>query len=102
MAYYSSIRESQILWITSTPSRTRIIDKDNPKTPTVLNETRHFQIDRHNTDLVSICLWTFFPYFRKKSHNINYINNCLLNAVVRILKKYGVEIKLRNNFIPTI
>ena len=33
---------------------------------------------------------------------MNYINNCWLNAFVRILKKYGVEIKLRDNFIPTI
>ena len=30
-------------------------------------------------------------------HNVNYINICWLNDLVRILQKYGVKMKLRNN-----
>ena len=45
----------------------------------------------------------YFPILEKKhSHNMNYINSCWLNGFLRLLKKHGVEVKLRNKNIQPI
>ena len=43
-----------------------------------------------------------FPILEEYSHNVNYINSCWFNDVVRLLKKRCVEIKFRNKCIPPI
>ena len=42
------------------------------------------------------------PILETHSHNVNYINGYWNNDFVRLLNKYDVEIKLRDNYITQI
>ena len=82
--------------------RNRNIDQENSTTLSTSSETRYIQVGYHNDNLVSSCLRSSFSYVEKYSYNVNYINRCWINDLVRLLKEYEVEIRLRDNYLPQI